>query len=70
MLGLIILIGRCDILRIQNITFLLLVENSQAHYTTLYACENIHKGITTVVTCTKSKQIQDIFDYNSLTHFS
>ena len=34
----------------------------------------MHKGITTVVTVTKhvrakSKQIQDIFNYNSLTHF-
>ena len=45
-----------DILYIHNITFLLLVENTQ----TLHACKIMLKGITTVVTVTKSKQIQDI----------
>ena len=56
MLGLIILIGRCDISLIHNLTFLLLVENSQTHFTTLYACKIIHKGITTVVTVVKHAQ--------------
>ena len=57
---------------IHNINFLLLVKNSQTHCTTLYACKNVHKGITTVVKVAKrvqkSKQIQDIFGYNSLTY--
>ena len=57
MLGLIILICRHDISRIYNITFLLLAENSQAHYTTLYVCKKkMHKDITTVVKVAKHVQ--------------
>ena len=67
-----VLICRHDISRIHNINFLLLVKNCQTHCTTLYACKNVHKGNTTVVKVAKriqkSKQIQDIFGYNSLTH--
>ena len=68
-----VLICRHDnISRIHNINFLLLVKSSQTQCTTLYACKNVHKGITTVVKVAKRvqkiKQIQDIFGYNSLTY--
>ena len=67
-----ILICRHDISRIHNINFLMLIKISQIHCNTLYACKNVHKVNTTVVKVAKhvqkSKQIQDIFGYNSLTH--
>ena len=50
------LICRHHISCIHTITFLLLVENSQAQYTTLYACKNMQKGIATVAKVAKHIQ--------------
>ena len=57
---------------IHNINFLLLVKPLKLTVLLCIHAKNVHKGITTVVKVAKrvqkSKQIQDIFGYNSLTY--